>query len=133
MKALLINAKEQTVEFIDYEDSLEEMYKLIGCDCIDAVDFIPCKDKKGKPYVPTMFVDDEGRLNEEWSEGLVFPCGLGHSMEWPRIIAGNGLVVGIGPEGENVDLEVEDEDAYIREVLDEIRFLKRGKAKQKES
>lgn len=78
MKAILINAKENRVQEVNYSGKLEEMYKLIGCRCICTA--LNMGDGN------FMFVDDEGYLNGTKD----FFKFKDMDMQW---LAGNGLII----------------------------------------
>lgn len=92
LRAYLIDAAAQAVteiEYLESETSLEQMYKLIGCELVDTVHL----DRRGT----VAFVDDEGLLNEDQQNFWLFDA-----FEGGQAFAGNAVVLGTGPEGQSV-------------------------------
>ena len=79
MKAILIDAVEKTVSEVNYENTLDQAYRLLRCDLVDVVHV-----SEGD----VMFVDDEGLLTAESDDSpfILFRNG------WT--FAGSGLIVG---------------------------------------
>lgn len=103
LTAILIDATNRTVTAVDYDDTLEHMYKLIGCDLIDTVYL----DDKGT----VAFVDDEGLLKDPDDFWLWKPFG-----EHAQAFAGNALVLGTGREGETISASMTAD--YVRERVE---------------
>lgn len=91
MKSILINPFDRTIKVVDYDGKLKDMYKLIGCDCVDA----PIRFENDD----TMFVDDDGLYDSDNSKGSIIMKG------WNYPIVGKVLVCGCNEEGESVDVK----------------------------
>lgn len=63
MRAILVDVKHDKLKIIDVTGGLREMYKLIGCDCID-VTYRDIQDEDGLYNVFNVVVDDEGLLKD---------------------------------------------------------------------
>lgn len=85
MQAYFIDAAARTVNQIETAGGLAEMYRLIGCELVQAV-------KIGNEG-DALYVDEEGLLKPQ---AHLFHL-MGHN------IAGNGLIVGTDDEGNDVD------------------------------
>lgn len=96
MKAILINAKDKKIEEVEIEHSLENIYKTMGVQSIEAGFYI------GKNCC---YIDEEGFVN---GSRHVFYYG-DHTM------FGNGLMVGTDDKGNDIDcmLSIEDVEEYI--------------------
>lgn len=94
------NAKAEA-KIVTYQDCLEEMYQLIGCDCFDVVVL-----KLGDQYVDA-FVDDEGLMKEH-------PIVITHIGG--RQLAGNILMIGHDKSGYSKSL-TEDQLEAIKAVI----------------
>ena len=84
MRAIKINSEAQTVEVIDFEGDFEAIQKEIGVDCFTCVNL----DNDGN----TLYVDDEGLFKDV----PFFRLSL-----FGQPLAGNGLILGTGFEGES--------------------------------
>ena len=96
MKAILIDAVEKTVSEVNYENTLDQAYRLLRCDLVDVVHV-----SEGD----VMFVDDEGLLTAESDDSpfILFRNG------WT--FAGSGLIVGdADDEGETTPCTVDADD-----------------------
>jgi hypothetical protein len=101
MKAVLIDAKSRTVTDVDYSGDYKEIYKLIGCSCFTLVRNLPDGDE--------VFVDDEGLLKLTGDSPFF-------TIPWyPSPLAGSGLIVSAGREGETTDAK-HDAEFYRRHV-----------------
>ena len=78
MKAILIDVENQVVKNVDFDGSLEQMYKLIKCTTVEFC--LPL----GQGNV--LFVDEEGLLKNPTK---FFKFKSSKAMQW---IAGNGLI-----------------------------------------
>lgn len=106
IKAILIDAKNREVRPVEFErGNLDEMYKLIGCDCFTIA---PLNREDNE----SLFVDDEGLING--TEDFFF------FSEAFQPLAGNGLIVGCDEEGESCDTSIKFED-----IVNNIRFASR--------
>lgn len=83
MKAILINPKTKTIEAVETDGSLKDIYRLTECHCIDGVGL------ERRNYI---WVDDEGLYNSPDHIFVVY--GTKH-------LAGNGLVLGLTGDGDN--------------------------------
>ena len=83
MKAILIDAKNKKISTVDYNGKLEDIYKLLNCKTIDRF------------YIndECCYIDDEGLYN---SKDIEFYFNN-------QIFYGNGLIVGTGMEGDDID------------------------------
>ena len=90
MRAVFINAVGRKVEEVEIENKLEAFYEKIGCEMIQVLHL-------GRDF--SLVVDEEGKLRD-WKVGF----RLGPSED----IAGNGLVVCEGPDGDFTDCPVLD-------------------------
>jgi hypothetical protein len=78
---VLIDATNRSVTDVEFEPTLEEMYRLIGCELIEAI-------RRG-PFAPdTLYVDEEGLYKKHVA---------GFAIGVSQTIVGNGLIVG-GPD-----------------------------------
>lgn len=89
MRAVLIDAKNRTVTDVDYSGDYKEIYKLIGCELFTLVRNLPGGDE--------VFVDDEGLLK------LAGDTPFFEIPWYPSPLAGSGLILSSGKEGEATD------------------------------
>ena len=88
MKAILINPKLQTINYVDYSGDYKDIYKLTECTTFTAVyPFDNCED--------TIYLDDEGLLKSS-NYCFTFRCDDGRNEP----LMGNALVLGADDEGE---------------------------------
>lgn len=87
MRAILIDPFTKTVTEVETEGGLHDIYKLIGCDTIDAVYLADGKHN--------IFVDDNGLTYNE-------PLPVYQWQGYPQPLAGRGLLMGYNDEGNNV-------------------------------
>ena len=88
-KAIKIDVANQTVEMVEVDDSLESLYREIGCTCFQTIAFADNK-------MDYIFVDEEGLFKEDVA-GFTFG-------EYNQPIVGNGLILGTDIEsGESKD------------------------------
>lgn len=118
MKAILIDVKNDRVKTVDVTGGLEEMYKLIGCDCID-ITHRDIQDKEGLYNVFNIVVDDEGLLKHDHIASAISRDDMSAQL------VGNLLVFGVDWDEANYgDLEsLTDEEVKlvigsVREVID---------------
>ena len=93
MKAILINPKLQTINYVDYSGDYKDISKLTECTTFTAVyPFDNCED--------TIYLDDEGLLKSS-NYCFTFRCddGRNQPLMW------NALVLGADDEGESKDVE----------------------------
>ncbi len=113
MKAILINAKEQTVKEIELNDpdSTQELQELVG-------GYLTCGwtwyDVAGFPR-NVLYVDDEGmlkgydyyfRIINADKVGFCNSCG-------PTHLYGNGVILGVTMEGESTDTSIYADDLEV--------------------
>ena len=95
VKALLINPEKETITEIELEygdKMLQELYRVIGCDSVEAMRSSLLMD--GRLKSDDVWIDDEGLLKEQkhfWS--------LPYYSQW---IAGNGVIMDTDEDGECV-------------------------------
>lgn len=105
IKAILIDVDTFEVSEIDIEqDNIKQIYKAIRCDTFDCV---------GLPNGDAIYVDDEGLLND--------PQRFFAINGETAILAGNGLIMGTGPEGESVNPKTS-----IDHIRDRVHFFVKG-------
>jgi len=114
-KAILINAKAQTVTQVEVGEGIQDIYKHLNCHTFDVVNLgcsVGC------------YVDDEGLLKAAYIDD----DGEKHNMNGFRFkgkdtpIMGNGLIMGTNNEGESVDSPVSVEQ--ITNVLTFVEYDK---------
>lgn len=101
---------EELVKVVEYDDSLDGMYKLIGCGCVDAVTF--------NKYGDAVFVDDEGLL---YSKEEILDRGffiLVHESGYIQTLAGKGLILGVNKEGDSTSPK--ESDSAIRNRIGRV-------------
>ena len=91
MKAYLIDSVEKTVKEVNYDGTLDGMYKLMDCSMVSAPIIYPNED--------TMFADDEGLFNPENTKGSF------KMKNWSYPIVGKVLVVGADRNGKSTDVK----------------------------
>jgi hypothetical protein len=85
MKAILIDPEFHAITEVEYGGSLQDIYELIDCTCIDAIRVNDSGD--------TIYVDDEGLYNSNF---------YWRYEDYPHPIAGKGLVLGTDMAGESI-------------------------------
>jgi hypothetical protein len=101
MKAFLIDPKAQSITEVDYSGDYNDIYRLIEADVFDVVRLYPSGDGA--------FIDDEGLLKESeffWAH-----------RNYPQLIAGRGLVLGVDADGESASPSV-----TLQQLHDDIAF-----------
>lgn len=98
-----LKPNEKMIELVEFEPTLEEMYRLLKCHVIE----MPPIDNNGNVLV----VDEEGRLMDHNEHGYF--AFRGHQM------CGMGLIVAINDQGETVSTTL-----TIRDVAPLIQWLK---------
>lgn len=89
MKAFLINPEKQEISEIEVTHPvLKSLYRHIGCDCIDSL-------RINQNNI--IWVDDEGLLKPNFYFRI---------ENYPNPLAGNGVVLGIKPDGDNKDVSI---------------------------
>jgi hypothetical protein len=110
MKAFFINSEKQTVEEINLEPGLEEIYRHLDCNCIEA----PFSFHNNGDVV---YVDEEGAFHPDIKGAFTFEGYL-----YPLVR--NGLIVGTNDDGEDVDAV-----STLEEVKKHIIFLNNNQHK----
>ena len=88
MKAILIDAKNRTVEDFEYDGNWKTIAPTIGASLFTAVTGLPNGDD--------IYVDDEGLLTADENTGwFMFPW-------YPAPLCGSGLILGVNDEGETI-------------------------------
>lgn len=105
MKAIFINAEEQTVEEVEHKgEDISEIQEMIGCRCFTVVSLGYEPDSDG------IFIDDEGLLRNEF-----------HAFRfegYPQPLAGNGLILGCDYEGRSVSPKMS-----LQEAKEKVSFM----------
>ena len=106
MKAILINPKLQTINYVDYSGDYRDISKLTECTTFTAVyPFDNCED--------TIYLDDEGLLKPS-NYCFTFRCDDGRNQP----LMGNALILGTDDEGESKDVE-----STIEIIQDRVVFV----------
>lgn len=100
MKAILINAKKQTVTEITLGDDITEMQKVIECRSFTSAGYTESGD--------AVYCDDEGLYNPN-----PYFVQMAH---YPQPIAGNVLILGVNGAGESQDA-VSDLESIKNDVI----------------
>ena len=110
MKAILIDSASKTATETEYDGTLDSLYRLLECACVD---YVCLNDDNG------MFVDDEGLLNEHHRRGFVIETEDGRSL----VIKGPGLASGSDRDGNAADTTM-----TVDQVAAIVTFLDRPRA-----
>ena len=94
MKAIHINPFNQTIKEVDILGNLEDIYVLLGCRTMDAIDI----DESN-----VLYIDDEGLLKDKQRYFNINE----------RNLAGKGLLMGFDDEGDTIDTTLKAEDLNI--------------------
>lgn len=103
-KAILVDVEAKEVRAIDVADSVDEYNKAIGSD-------VYC----GGPRLDNgdgFLVDDEGMLKVN-TDSVFFTF-----EGYPQPLAGNGLLLGCGPDGDTLDAK-----SSVDEIARRVKFL----------
>jgi hypothetical protein len=100
MKAIHINPFEKTVKEVDILGNLEDIYVLLGCRPLDAINY----DDKN-----VLYVDDEGLLKNDQRYFSING----------KNFAGKGLVMGYDDEGDSIDTSLNADDLNIQWLPDD--------------
>lgn len=108
MKAIFIDAKNKKVSDIEISDenTLQQWYKIIGCDLVEIATYI---NGKGD----SLLVDEEGLFKVEGADYPYFTYEGAHQP-----FAGNGLIVGEDEDGNSTSPTV-----TAKDVAGKIVFL----------
>lgn len=101
MKAILIDSFTQEVKQVEYNGDFNQINQLIGSECFCIGSYFENGD--------VVFVDDEGLLKD--------PTHFFVTSTYPNPLAGRGLVVGTGKQGESKGCE-----STVEEIKKSIRF-----------
>lgn len=112
MKAILIDAKNQSVQEVHYDDNIEHIKKLLECDYFT----VPVQLDNGD----ALYVDDESLLKDP----STLPGAFTFS-EYPyQMLFGHGLILGTNDQGDSQDYQ-----SRIDDVTAKISFFTMDKAK----
>jgi hypothetical protein len=100
MRAILINAENETISEVEYDGDYRSIYKLIGCETFTIVQF---------PDGETLYVEDNGLLFD--------PQHFFKHEGYHQPLAGNGLFLGSDDEGESIATQLS-----IDKLKDQISF-----------
>jgi hypothetical protein len=101
VKAILIDPFTRTISDAEYDGNYETIYRLIDCECFDAVTI----NKNGE----TVWVDDEGLFKEDQAFFMI--------AGYPDPLAGKGLVLRTNRHGESVGTQL-----TVEHLEDMVRF-----------
>tara|TARA_R100000315_G_C5181580_1_gene105337 strand:- start:66 stop:413 length:348 start_codon:yes stop_codon:yes gene_type:complete len=107
MKAILIDTKNAEVREVEHDDTLKNIYELVGCSTFDVVRI---------DETNSIYVDDEGLLIKD---PLFFIYhGTNHDGFHGKIqaLAGNGLILGVDSEGNSIAPTITVEE--VKEAID---------------
>lgn len=94
IRAILIDAEKRTISEVEIDkDDIQDIYKLLRID--SPFDCVPWSQSKPGE---TVYVDDEGLLKRP---KFFFRC-----PGYPEWLAGNGLIIGTGEQGESKSTEL---------------------------
>lgn len=102
MKAIFINAKERTVDYINNTGDLSAMYDTIGCEMVQIANF-------NANTGDTLWVDEEG-LYKNYQYGFVYNG---------QQLVGNGVIYGSNVGGDNCNVR-----ATLEDVIPELLFFR---------
>jgi len=108
MKAILIDSASKTATETEYDGTLDSLYRLLECACVD---YVRLNDDNG------MFVDDDGLLNEHHRHVFVIETEDGRSL------VSKGLVSGSDRDGNAADTTM-----TVDQVAAIVTFLDRPRA-----
>lgn len=109
MRAIKIDVVNQTITEVEMKgSSLNEMYRLLECEMIEAITLNRATKKKPGNI---LWVDEEGLLKPS--------IGYFELEDFPQTLSGHGLVTGIDYDGETVatTLSVEEISSKIEWVI----------------
>ena len=102
MKAILINAKDRTIELVENNGDLSSMYDAIGCDMVEIGHFDTSNGD-------TLWVDEEGLLKDP-QFGFVL---------YDKQFAGNGIIYGSNIGGDNISVR-----STIDSIIEHLLFFR---------
>jgi len=106
MKAILIDTKNKEVREVEHDDTLKNIYELVGCSTFDV---------QRIDNINSIYVDDEG-LFVNPQRYFKYQGDL-NSID----LAGNGLVLGVDHEGNSISPTL-----TLEEVKEAVTFLPDG-------
>ena len=106
MKAILIDTKNKEVREVEHDDTLKNIYELVGCSTFDV---------QRIDNINSIYVDDEGLFVN--SQRYFKYQGDLNSID----LAGNGLVLGVDHEGNSISPTL-----TLEEVKEAVTFLPNG-------
>lgn len=92
MKGILIDAYNEKVVKVEFDGTLEDMYRLIKCDMVERVTNEETDDD--------IWLDEEGLLKDIENQKFFTIAG------WDAPIAGNGLILGSTVHGDSSDAKM---------------------------
>lgn len=113
LRAILIDAIKREVREVFFDGSLDEINKLIGCECM-------CSATVDIPRGNMLYVDDDGLFSRR-KGAFTFPCKPGHRTidgEKFQTLSGNGLIVGVDEEGYDRDTPL-----AVEEIRSKVIFV----------
>ena len=102
MKAIMIDAKNRTVDFVNNLGDLSAMYDAIGCEMVQIGEYNPDNGD-------TLWVDEEGLL-KNYQYGFVYNG---------RQYVGNGIIYGSNIGGDNCSVR-----GTLEDVIPELLFFR---------
>jgi len=109
MQAILIDVARRTITEVEYDGQLETIYKLVGCEMVEA----PTVEKNGD----SVFVDEEGLFKPQ-------PYWFLYDG-YPQPLAGNGLLLGLNRRnGESISPKTP-----LETVKSKVRFMSYNEVK----
>lgn len=121
MKAILINASDETVELIDVEKGLDGIYKAIGFNC-NTIELVTYPGQNNVLFVDEeVLIRDTHGMDEKGYFGFFYDASV-NAGRFDKVfnILGNGLILGIDDEGDSVDTTMN-----IDVVRRRVRFMPR--------
>lgn len=108
MRAIKIDPRTRTVEAVETPAGLDDLYRLIECDIVEAV-------KLGKGQM--LWVDEEGLMRKEIKPFFAF---RGYE---DKPLCGVGLILGADEYGDNTDTTLSVPDIYNAVVWLDIEYV----------
>lgn len=111
MRAILIDAEAKSISEVEYDGDWKKIKEFLGCDLFTVVEL----DYHADDSSETLFVDDEGLLNEPKH----FFVWKGYDQPLP----GRGLIVGCDPNGDSIATSFSLEYVEKRVSFPELEFV----------
>lgn len=109
MRAIKIDPRTRTIEAIDTPANLDDLYRLIETDIVEAVNL-------GRKQM--LWIDEEGLLRKEVKPFFSF---VGYE---DKPLCGVGVILGVDDDGDNIDTTLSVPDIFARIVwLDDIEYV----------